>query len=306
MNKPLPGQAFLDNFFFHNHRIKNILSIPFLWTGIVAIIFLISHSIFGDYPLWVSWKQASGNATHFCELNRFGQGVVQPSNTWSNLGFLFVSLVILSIAKKDHDHKDRMSSANYLANYPGFSFLLGFSALYMFIGSFFYHASLTYVFQKMDQVGMYFVMTAFLAFVTYRIFPNFRYKGKKISTHKPLIVIALLIDALFNFFLWKININILFPTVVLTFFAFNLIGINVVKHSRPIGKYLHLSIVSLLTGAFIWIMDMFDIICIPTSAFQGHALWHLLCATALLANYFYFRSENYQGFDPSKMDNEAI
>nr|MBP9136284.1 hypothetical protein [Chitinophagales bacterium] len=113
MNKPLPGQAFLDNFFFHNHRIKNILSIPFLWTGIVAIIFLISHSIFGDYPLWVSWKQASGNATHFCELNRFGQGVVQPSNTWSNLGFLFVSLVILSIAKKDHDHKDRMSSANY-------------------------------------------------------------------------------------------------------------------------------------------------------------------------------------------------
>ena len=34
--------------------------------------------------------------------------------------------------KKDHDHKDRMSSANYLANYPGFSFLLGFSALYMF------------------------------------------------------------------------------------------------------------------------------------------------------------------------------
>ena len=68
MNKPLPGQAFLDNFFFHNHRIKNILSIPFLWTGIVAIIFLISHSIFGDYPLWVSWKQASGNV---CFIGNF-------------------------------------------------------------------------------------------------------------------------------------------------------------------------------------------------------------------------------------------
>lgn len=301
MKNKIPGQLFLDNFFFHNHRIKNIFSIPLIWTLFVTGSLIVINLIFGHSPIWINWEQAIGNATHFCELNRFGQGVVQPANTWSNLGFLFVALIILSIAKKDHDHKERMSSANYLANYPGFSFLLGFSTLYMFIGSFFYHASLTRVFQKMDQVGMYFVMTAFLAFVGYRILPRITLKGKTYSTHKPLIYIALVVDAIFNFFLWKININILFPSVIFIFFFFNLLSIKLVKHSRPIGKYMHLSIVSLLTGAFIWIMDMFDIICIPTSPFQGHALWHFLCASALLANYFYFRSEHYQGIlEPSK------
>lgn len=291
-----PGQKFLDSFFFHNHRMRNIISVPFMITLLCSALLALFAIEFRFNPLWINWEQATGNATHFCELNRFGFAIVQPSNTWSNLGFLFAALIILSIAIKDHQHKERLSVSNYLANYPGFSFLFGFSVLYMFIGSFFYHASLTKVFQKMDQVGMYFVMTALLGFVVYRMLPKITFRGKTFSTHKPIIVVAIIVDLIFNFFLWKININILFPTFVIVFFAINILSIQVVKDSRPIGKYLHLGIVSFLTGATIWIMDMFDVICIPTSVFQGHALWHLLDATAIIAIYFYFRSENYRGF----------
>ena len=50
---------------------------------------------------------------------------------------------------------------------------------------------------------------------------------------------------------------------------------------------------SCAAAATIWILDRSDVLCMPTSIFQGHALWHLLCALAIFLLYFYYRSEEF-------------
>jgi hypothetical protein len=152
-----------DNFHLFNHKLGTFMG-PIWITLIFTTVTSLLHYKFQYLDIWSPLKDAVGNATLFCELNRFGQLIVQPSNTYSNVGFLFVACVILSIAYRDHKYTDRKSVNNLLAQYPGFSFLMGFSCLVLFFGSFFYHASLTWGFQKLDQTAMYFLITSFFAY----------------------------------------------------------------------------------------------------------------------------------------------
>ncbi len=121
----------MSTFHLFNHRPRTFTH-SIIVTLVFGFIFSVFHYFYQYADVWGPFKDAVGNATLFCELNRFGQFVVQPSNTYSNLGFLYVACVILSISYRDHKYADRHKVGNLLSQYPAFSFLIGMATLVLF------------------------------------------------------------------------------------------------------------------------------------------------------------------------------
>jgi hypothetical protein len=279
-------------FNLYNHR-PRVFTWPIFGTLIFSILLFVVYKLNQYITIWDKYKQAGGNATLFCEVNRFDQLIVQPSNTWSNIGFIISALIILSIAKNDRKYYERSKVNNLLARYPGFSYLSGFSLLYLGLGSFLYHASLTHTFQKLDQTGMYFVLISATAYNMYKLFPKIRFKKQLYSSHKFIIIKAIVLMLAFFFYLWKLPINIIFPLMVLTFFLTNFIVQTKLNHSVPIKAFIQTSFITLLLSYTLWVLDKTSLLCSPTSPFQGHALWHILNSISILLVYLYYRSEIY-------------
>lgn len=281
-----------DVFKLHNHR-PRVFTWPFFGTILFSALLFVIYKINQYITIWDKYKQASGNATEFCEINRFDQLIVQPSNTWSNIGFIISALIILSIAKNDSKYFERSSVNNLMARFPGFSYLLGFSLLYLGLGSFLYHASLTHFFQKLDQTGMYFILISAIAYNMYKLFPKIRFRKILYTSHKFIIWCSILLMVAFYTHLWRLPINIVFPSLVLTFFLLNFIVQTKLNHSKPIKAFLTTSFLTLLLSYTLWILDRTSLLCSPSSPFQGHALWHILNSISILLVYFYYRSEDY-------------
>ena len=53
-------------------------------------------------------------------------------------------------------------------------------------------------------------------------------------------------------------------------------------------------------AATLWILDRSNVLCNPTSIFQGHALWHILTAVAVLTTYLSYRTETFSNLEPAK------
>ncbi|HMV15336.1 MAG TPA: ceramidase domain-containing protein [Chitinophagales bacterium] len=288
----LDFDKFKEDFNLFNHK-KRVFTQPFFGTIIIAAGLFILYKLNQYVDPWASWRQALGNATHFCEMNRFDQLIVQPSNTWSNLGYIIVGLIFLSIAKNDHKYEHRKQVNNVLAKFPGFTYLIGFSVLYLGLGSFLYHATLTYFFQKLDQTGMYFILVSFIAYVLFKLFPQIKFRGKIYVSNTFFMICAIIVQLLFFFFLWKLPINILFPALTISFFTINFLLIAKMRNSVSMVSLMKASLVSILIAASIWILDITDKLCSPTSIFQGHALWHILGALSIFLGYLYYRSETF-------------
>jgi len=261
------------------------------------IIFLLStlsltlyYTLFQYTDFWQNFNQANGNAFHFCEMNRMDELIRQPSNTWSNLGFLAVGLFTLTLGIHDLKYAERKKSDNFLVRYPIFSIMFGASAIYLFIGSFFYHASLTEFFQKLDQTGMCSLAVMVLVFNLYKIFPVLRIKGTYKSSHGLMIAIGVGINYFIYATLYKININLLFPLLITVVFLTSCYYLLFISKEHYFTNYMWAAFSILMLSAAIWILDRTSVVCNPTSIFQGHALWHLLNSASILFIYLYYRS----------------
>lgn len=281
-----------ENFSLYNHR-PRVFSWPIFGTIIMSAGLFILYKLNQYIDPWITWRQAMGNATNFCEMNRFDQLIVQPSNTWSNLGFIIIGLIFIGIAKNDHKYEQRKEVNNLLARFPGFTFLIGFSTLYMGIGSFMYHATLTFFFQKMDQTGMYFLLIAFIAYMLFKIFPVIRWKGKEYVSNRMFIAAAFVVQLFFFLFLWKLPINLLFPSLTIIFILANIYMVTKMQNFISNMKLILAAAATFLIAASVWILDITDKLCSPASVFQGHSLWHLLTALSVFFAYMYYRSEEY-------------
>lgn len=284
-------QKFKEKFNLFNHTLWTFIN-PIIITTLTTVLLVVLYDVFKYHDFWTGMKDAVGNAQHFCELNRFGELIVQPSNTWSNLGFLLVGIYCLFIGVRDSKYVNKPEVNNLLAKTPQFSYLIGISAIILFIGSFFYHASLTYFFQKLDQNGIYFVLISLFSYNIYKLKPTLTIRGKEITTHKIIISLAVLMMILFFTLIWKVNILILFPSMIILFFTTNIVTNRLLSDKiQTYRKVLKVGVLTLLLSGFIWIMDITDVICIPTSIFQGHALWHILNAATIMIIYLYYRGE---------------
>ncbi|NNC96118.1 MAG: hypothetical protein HKN92_11195 [Chitinophagales bacterium] len=255
-------------------------------TGLL-IVFLDAYK---SHNIWGGWEAAFGNAYSFCELDRGPCSVRQPINTWSNLGFLIVGLISLTFGINDFRRR-KINTQSLIVKYPAFSIMMGISCIYVFFGSFFYHASLTYFFQKMDITGIYALMISILAYNTYVLFPKYKFKAKERDSHHVIIPAAILIFLLFYFYVWKLNINYLFPLIVFITFVLKYMIIRSGAHAKAFLRYLGIGLVSIVLAGAMWILDFTDLLCSPYSVLQGHAVWHILCAISALFIYFYYRSD---------------
>jgi len=281
--------------FLDRHNLKSYL-LPIAIFFTISISLAVAYELFRFVNLWAGMPYAGNNALEFCEINRFCEAVVQPANTWSNLGFLFVGLFCLFVGI--NDAKTRSPEIpNLIVRYPMFSILIGLSCIYLFLGSFLYHASLTHTFQMLDITGMYAVALSFLAYIIFRFTP-IRYakrKAKFKSSHHLIIPAVMLINLLFLGGMWRVNVNILFPIIVLIIIT---LGVYYNRSRSLLTQlpYQRLAQLSVAIGviAFVcWILDRQDLWCNPDSLVQGHAVWHLLCAASILLSYLSFRVEKF-------------
>ena len=255
-----------------------------------ALSLTLYYSVFQFTDLWEQMSQANGNAFKFCEMNRMDELIRQPANTWSNLGFFLVGLFTLTLGIHDLKYAERKQSDNFLVRYPIFSIMFGASAIYLFVSSFFYHASLTEFFQKLDQTSMCSVAVMVLVFNLYKIFPLIRVNGKYKSSHALMIAFGMGVNYLIYTSLYKININLLFPMLVGIVFLTSCYYLLFVSKEHYFTNYMWAAFAILILSGSIWILDRTNTVCNPTSIFQGHALWHILNAVSILFIYLYYRS----------------
>jgi len=246
------------------------------------------------YDLWSGMPEAGGNAFHFCEANRMDEAIRQPSNTWSNLGYLIVGLFALTLAVHDYKKKDRRASGNFLVMYPFFSVMYGLSCLYLFVGSFMYHASLTMLFQKMDQTGLYSVICMILILNIYKINPYIYHKGEWKSTQGFAKLIIIILNIAFFKWLWKLEINILVPVMLIIDIGTSVYYIRKVSNTAYFVKYMYASFFILFGAGSIWMLDRQGVVCNPQGILQGHAIWHILTAVSMFFIYLYYRSGTLQ------------
>lgn len=280
--------------YLDKHNLKGYI-IPAILFLVISLSLIVAYQFYQFVNLWAGMPYATNNAFEFCESNRLCEAIVQPANTWSNLGFLFVGLSCLFIGINDLKVRTPDVS-NLMVRYPIFSIIIGISCIYLFIGSFLYHASLTLAFQKFDITGMYAVVLSFIGYMVFRLFPT-RYakrKGKFKSCHHLFAVIAVLLNVVFFAGLWKVNINFLFPVICLIGIAINIVynRINKVHYQLLYKRIFQLSIFVIIVSFICWILDRQDIWCSPDSFFQGHAVWHILCSVSIFLMYISLRVEH--------------
>jgi len=195
----------------------------------------------------------------FCEAIR-NEGIKQPANTWSSLGFVVVGVLVLArLARKPGDRR-----AAYL--------LYVLALVVVGLGSAWFHATLTFNAQFADVLGMYLVATFALLYSSDRLRP---------LSSTALVSGYIAANALLAMLLyWH-------PVVRRFVFALLLVaalGVEILIRRRhgPIAATRHLSkAAAIMAVAFvIWILDFTRILCRPESLIQGHAIWHILGAVA--------------------------
>ncbi|MBT6324709.1 MAG: hypothetical protein HOJ35_01970 [Bdellovibrionales bacterium] len=211
----------------------------------------------------------------FCEKLHHDQCILQPSNAWSNISFLLVTLLIL-IKIKDKKKQNHFVKNNYLI------ITYGITCAIVGLGSFYYHSTLTFISQWVDVLGMYLAVTFF---ILYNFFSD--KKNKFISSY-------ILVNLFLGYLLYAVPDlrRYLFAASIIILFL--VIFIKEKKRSSYINySYLKMSILSFLTGYIIWLLDYFKILCWPESIVQGHALWHCFSAiSSLLIFHFYFSEDS--------------
>jgi Ceramidase len=205
-------------------------------------------------------------------------------NTYSNLIYFFFGVFICLIAKQDSDNQ-ALNSENRLANFPELSFLIGFAFIYLSFGSAFFHASLTWIGQRVDMNGTYSLSISILIIALYEVFHKIELS--KTGKRSLLIFVFILIIAFYQIAL-LISSSILLPIFILS--AWVLITINYFQFSKQRTLTLALlSIISIVIALKIRTMDVQKINCNPHSLYQGHSLWHFLTGFSSFCSYAFFR-----------------
>lgn len=216
----------------------------------------------------------------FCEAIRPGT-VAQPANTWSNLGFVLVGCFIIGLT-----YRDRKRGAPAHVS-PSVAWTYGVALVFIGYGSLFYHASLTFVGQFFDVLGMYLLAVFIL------LYALGKRSGRQLG---PRFVVAYaLINVVLAYALWTVPFlrRWLFAALIIGALALEMApqaalpGMASVRDRR----YLFASIGLLALAFGIWVLDITHAVCVPTSLWQGHAFWHLLDAAAATTLWFYYRSE---------------
>lgn len=238
-----------------------------------------------DSSVWTGMKVSQSAITvEYCEFNHPKRLFHQPINTYSNLIYFFYGLLVFQLALKDFKFFE-VKGVNSVRNSPYLSILLAANFIYLSFGSAFFHASLTWIGQRIDMNATYGLTLSLNCIGLLQVLVK-----KELSSQVQLGIIGFLILLIASFLplALQISSSILLPSL---FLILLLIGIiNYFQYpSQRIPMLGLLSFALLAIAIQIRTMDVAKINCDPMSIWQGHALWHFLTASSSLCMYFYFR-----------------
>lgn len=224
------------------------------------------------------WAPATCLPDHcFCEA--IGSGAVaQPANAWSSLAFVLAGLWIAQPSAGD-----KYKARNRMAREPAYRRLYGFALMAIGLGSYFYHATLTFAGQVCDMSGMYLLITFALFYGVARITP--------IRTGVALLAYVVCNLALLGFQMAYPGLRrYVFAALVLSVLSIEY-GYRRTSVTTIASRWLWRAAGAMAVAFLVWVLDITRTICKPESALQGHSLWHLLAALAGWYLYRYYESE---------------
>lgn len=249
------------------------------------IFIYLNYNLDGSY--WQDMQQSKSALTvEYCELDQASHFFRQTINTYSNLMYFFLGLIIVLFGIYDRKNKNE-NHQNAIQQFPTISILLGGCLMYLCFGSSFFHASLTWIGQRLDMNATYSICITLIGISLYRLIV----KENKSKHLKKMFIysIELIIIAFVQLHL-LIPGTILLPTLILV-----LIVLTILNYTKNKNNYkIHLAILSFLfvIGAFILrTLDVKKIACNPTSFYQGHAIWHFFTGMSAFLLYWFYRSE---------------
>jgi len=268
-------------------KVFDEIFVPSIITLSFTFVISFIDSMIGNLVNWDSFLLPITN--RFCEVYQGGL-IKQPVNTWSNLAYLFVGVIMLRTGIKDiRDPK----YTNFIVRFPLFSILMGACCIYVFFGSFFYHASMSEISRRIDASG---VVACFLLPSFYFLFRLFGlYNTKKWARFMlKRYHIFILIFILFNYFLYVVRIPhiefsfaVIVSAVIIIVFTWRKFK-NVISFNKG---YFFAALSLLSIGFIMWIMDIAHIKCDPEGFMQFHSIWHILTAFSVYYGYKFYRSE---------------
>lgn len=279
--------------------------IPDIIPGWKTIVTLVSITVFFGGSIWWLNKnpalQGLWNSfildkrvpASFCEQVHINSLFRQPVNTFSNIVYLIIAVIILSgLWKSRH-----ANTKGYLSENNIFCVLFSIVLLYVFVASTFYHASLIGIAHTLDYSAVFsFSLFPFMYF----LYQWCLLKKKTLSIkekQKSEIRFLLLFSGA------NLGLTLLTPkgkeqmvaiSVVLLFLISAIITVMIEKH-KPGTNYLVYTIITVIAAVILFEFDKYKIACNPKSIFQPHSLWNIFIGLSAFWFYLYMRSERNPG-----------
>lgn len=235
----------------------------------------------GSPAAWSGWRPATCLPDAcFCEASR-SEFVRQPIDTWSNLAFVLAGLLMLT-----DDLRPAPTRSNLLARRRTYGVLYALAVILIGLGSWFYHASLTFAGQWFDVMGMYLLGTFMVLYGVARwsSMSGRRFAAVYVAVNCVLALGLIAVPELRRY---------LFGLLLLAAIVFEVLAWRrrgSVSHPGKV-RYFAAALLAYLLAQFIWMLDLSHIVCDPYGLLQGHALWHVLGAASAGLIYLYYRSE---------------
>lgn len=240
--------------------------------------------------IWRGWLGIDvGRGANFCEAAR-DWVVLQPANTFSNLGFVAAGLLIAWHASGRNSVGTTLSANRHLATAVAcLVVLLGPGSAAM-------HATQSALGGHLDMLSMYLVASFAAAYAVMRW----------LRGGVPLLAGTFVAGVAFCELvgLWGAKLPVVMYSGNVAF-ALLLIGATVLEvlimrrgEVRARRGYAFASLASILTAFAIWNATK-TWLCDPHSFIQGHAIWHILGAVSAYFLYRYYASEEVTAEPPS-------
>ena len=248
---------------------------------------------------WSMWRPATCMPDAcFCEA--IGAGFIrQAIDTWSNLAFVLVGLLILEDVLRSSSTRSSLLAQRHV-----YGFVYVFAVILIGLGSWFYHASLTFVGQWFDVMGMYLLGTFMVLYNIARLsvsprvtHPHASRQG--IGMPRPRMMRGRTFALSYVLFNLALAISLIVVPELRRYLFGGLlvvtIALEVVIRRRSVTQiragYFIAALLIYLLAQFIWTLDLNHIVCDPHGLLHGHAVWHALTALSAGLLYLYYRSE---------------
>jgi hypothetical protein len=222
--------------------------------------------------------------TCWCEAIHTGELVKQPTNTWSNLGFVAAGLLILWQVGRDRDNPPARS--NPMTRSTAYAIALGAIVMFLGPGSMFFHGSITHWGGWIDTYSLSLFGSFGLLYALTRIFhwSGGLFLGLYLALNVLVGIITWIVDGLGT---------PIFAVMVVAWVVTELI----ILRTSPGGVRRHWPWLAAAGGTFavallVWALSQTGRpMCDPTSWFQGHGIWQLLSAVTAGFAFLYLRTE---------------